>query len=219
MTVIADLRETHLIRHPERLPDRVSRLHAAKATPRAEPKIRGVLDCEHRPRCNETGQHVVIEGQEVGLVGESGKLLREPNIFSDDFHERLYDFSAGVHRVGEPPAGVAAGTGFLGDCQGDAGVEGAGDESAFAVPGAACHCDLVEVEVGCCGVVFETVEDAADTPCPGHHGTCCGVASVEVVEEALPAAGGVVLDAELVVGECDDGYAWRIWDAESIVRL
>ena len=214
--VIAVLREAHVLRHTESLPDFVRSDHAAIATPRTQPDIRRILDGQQRSGSHHARQHVMVKWQGVGAVHKRVKALGEPDILGHDLGGGLHHVAHGLFGEGEPPTSVAALAGFLRDGQGDTGIVGAGHKGAFAVAGAACYGKAGCVDLGgWCHL--ESVDEAADSPRPRDQGSGTGIGAVQI--EVLPntAASGVILERNIVLVESQDCDTGRYRDAEATV--
>lgn len=190
--VSADLLEAVVFWNTEGFPDGVGRAHAAEATQRTEPDEVGVLEGDHGAGRDESGERVVVEGEDLEGVHEVVEVGGEPDVLLHDLRRRLHDRALVLLEERQPPARVATRARLLGDGQRDAGLERASHERALAVTGASCDGNLLRVDP-CGGSGLEHVDDATDAPDPGHHRARGGVLTVQVEEETDTSAALVVL--------------------------
>lgn len=214
MVVVANTGESHEVGDAEGLPNLVSRLHASKVGLGAEPINPGVVDDEQASWCDHTGQHVVVEGKKGDVVGVIGEVEREPDVLHDDLGSGLGVDSTGEHCIGDAPAALTSGAGFLWNGEKDALLESTGDECTLSVARASCDTKAREVDFRL-GFCLENVDDATDCPGPRSHRGCGRVRAVEVVEVAETSAGGIVLLGDLVVVEHDGSNVTGDGDADT----
>lgn len=148
------------------------------------------------------------------VFGHSGEFLnvvveigREPNVFADDLDCVLHLVAIIDLILRQPPASITSGTGLLRNGQSDTLLKGTGHKSTLAVTGATRNADPLGVDL-CSRCHLQSVDDTADTPHPGSHGTGTVCAAVELVEETLASAGSAVLLSHVAVtiSQCRDLY-------------
>src|SRR5499427_5940247 len=147
MIVTADQRESHLVGNAKRLPDQMRRHRIVGGAHRPQP-IDVVLDDQERTRRHQPFDHVMIEGKPRGGGVELVERRRKPYIFAGDLAQRLNVRPGVVLSVGNPPTGGPARAGLLRNGEGDAFVERAGNEGAFAVARAAGHPESLGIDAG-----------------------------------------------------------------------
>lgn len=201
MVVAADEREAHVVGDAGALEGEAAGLHATGGRDGAEP-VDVVLGDEQTTRGHEGGEQVVVGGDGVGRADVLVELGAEPHVLAHDLVRRLDILPFTLLRVGDAPAGGAAGAGLLGQRQGDALDEGADDEGALAVARAARRRETGRVDAGLVGAeLLEAVDESVDAPGPGRQ----GAGRMRVAEERVEGAGaaGVGLAGPGVVAEVD----------------
>jgi len=215
MRMTADQRETHVPFHTERIVNHPACFHRHRRAHGAKP-IDIILNHKQSPRRHQRREKMMVGGNGSYRANVGIEPRGEPSVFSDDLLGSLDVFPFCLFGIGNPPGRGPAGPGFLRDSQGDAFLKRADHERALAVAAASRNTEPFWVDSGFRRAeLFEPVNDAADTPCPGERRAGTVGFPVQVEKPAGAVAGRVGLRGTGVVAKGDTTNSARDGDASA----
>jgi len=188
----------------------VGGLHAPPYGFRPEPVYASIVDHEEGARCDESSEHVMIEGKLGSGVNVLLERRRKPNVLLDDLSGSLSVDIPFIHRVGDAPAPCPSGARLLRNRERDARLESANHKCAFSVPRTPRYSKVLDVDAVPSGYL-EGVNDATDTPSPRHHRRRGMIAPIKVVKLSFATTADTVLLRYFVVVECDPCNTFGLW--------
>lgn len=203
MVVATDEREAHVVGHAVSLVDLATSTHAAGGGDGAEPV--DVVLKHGETTGHDHGREEVVILRDVGDGADVRvKVFGEPGLLANDLTGSLDVGARRLLLVRDAPAGRTTGTGLLGDGEGNALDEGAGNKGTLAVAGAAGHAETCGVDTRSRGLL-QSIDQPVNTPSPSGKGTSRVAAAEEVVELTASARTHTGLGTEGVVAKGDGG--------------